>query len=214
MKYAGILLLAACVLVFSGESSSATNNAETIARRVEKTLNKVETLHCAFERTFFMKSVDRTTGFSGTIHVKKPYLLRVEYPAQTIVVDGKAVWVYVPGNKQVRISHFLQDEENFTTPQSIFERYLKDREIAYTGDEEINGYMCDVLELVSDNPEEANVRVWIDRNLHIPVKTIETFGSGDIVQFVLKDVVLNEKIEDEIFTFVVPEGVETIDLRE
>ena len=214
MKYAGVLFLAVCVLALPVEVSGAKKNAKTIARRVEKTLEKVKTFQCAFERSYYIKAGDRTTRFSGTFYMKKPYLLRVEYPAQTIVVDGEAVWVYVPKNKQVRISQFIQDEDSFPTPHSIFERYSIDREIEWVGEEGVNGYDCDILELVSDNPEEVIVKVWIDSKLNIPVKTVETFPSGDSVQFVLKVVVLNEKIEDGIFKFAAPEGVEIVDLRE
>ena len=214
MKYAGVLLLAFCVLALPGEVPGAKNDAKTITRRVKKTLEKVKTFQCAFERSYYMKAGDRTTRFSGTLCMKKPYLLRVEYPAQTIVVDGEAVWVYVPGNKQVRISQFVQNEESFPTPQSIFERYSEDRKIEWVGEEEVNGYECNVIELVSDIPEEVSVKVWIDSKLNFPVKTIETFASGDYVQFILKDVVLNEKIEDRIFEFAAPEGVEIVDLRE
>ncbi len=214
MKYAGALFLAVCVIVLPVEVSGAKKNAKSIAGRVKKTLEKVKTFQCAFERSYYIKAGDRTTRFSGTFHMKKPYLLRVEYPAQTIVVDGEAVWVYVPKNKQVRISQFIQDKDSFPTPYSIFEKYSKDSKIEWIGEEKINGYECSILELVSDSPGEVSVKVWIDRKLNFPVKTIETYPSGDSIQFVLKVVVLNEKIDDGIFKFATPEGVEIVDLRE
>ena len=214
MKYAGVLLLAFCVLALPGEVPGAKNDAKTITRRVKKTLEKVKTFQCVFERSYYIKAGDRTARFSGTLYMKKPYLLRVEYPAQTIVVDGEAVWVYVPRNKQVRISQFIQDEESIPTPLSIFEKYSRDRKIEFAGNEEVNGKICDILEFISSNPEEMSVKVWIDQKLDFPVKTVEESVSGDTIQFVLKDIVLNGMIEDEIFTFNTPEGVETVDLRE
>ncbi|HDY88916.1 MAG TPA: outer membrane lipoprotein carrier protein LolA [bacterium] len=214
MRCFRILFFVLIVFIPLEKMLSAKNDEKTTVRRVKKTLEKLETLHCLFERSYYIKVTDRTTEISGRIYLKKPYMLRVEYPAQTIVVDGEAVWVYVPGNKQVRISEFIHDKESFPTPLNIFEKYSNDRKIEFAGIEEINGKVCDILELISSNPEEMSVKVWVDRKLDFPVKTVEESSSGDTIQFVLKDIVLNGTIEDEIFTFVIPEGVETIDLRE
>ena len=78
----------------------------------------------------------------------------------------------------------------------------------------MNRDMCDVLLLVSSDQVEQPVKVWIDSKLHFPVKTLEESRVGDTVQNVLYDIELNNAIDDEVFSFVTPEGVETVDLRE
>ena len=214
IKWIVMLLLMFCMLISSIEASAANNDARKIVRDVEKTLKNLETLNCSFEHTRYRKADDKTVIMSGTLYMKKPYMLRVEYPAQTIVVDGETVWSYVPRNRQVQITGFIEDDECFPTPQSIFEKNSKGRESEFAGNEKVDGKECDILRLVSSVPEEKSIMVWIDKKLNFPVKTIEEYTSGDIMQFILKDVVLNGAIEDELFTFVVPEGVETVDMRE
>jgi len=210
-----VFRIALMVLYMTGGTAvMAAQDPGAIVRRVERTIEHLETLQCTFERTHFMKEADRAVRFSGTLTMKRPYRLRVEYPAQTIVVDGESVWVYAPKNRQVRVSTFIADEETFPTPQGIFGRYARDREIKNAGLEDIGGRTCDVLELVTKKPGDVQVTVWIDRDLGFPVKTMETFQNGDSVTFVLGDTVINEPIGDEVFTFHVPEGVELIDLRE
>ena len=214
MKITGILLLVLCFIIPPGEAVSARNDAKKIVGRVEKTLKKLETLRCYFEQVIYRKADDRTVRRTGTLYMKDPYLFRLEDPAKTVVGDGESVWMYIPKNNQVQISDFIPGEDNFPSPLSIFEKYVKSREAEVMGQDKVNGKMCDVLLLVSSNPWEDNVTAWIDSDLNFPVKTFEELVSGDSVQYVLREVVLNEKFEDEIFTFITPEGVETIDLRE
>lgn len=214
MKFAGMLLLILCTFMSAGETSGAKNDVEKIMRRVEKTLDNLKTLHCSFERSHYSKASDRTVKISGKIYIKEPNLLRIEYPAQTIVVDGEKTWVYVPKNNQVQISNFIKGDETFPTPHSIFEKYSKERKIEFVGNKEFDGKEYENLILISPNSGENTVRVLIDKKINFPVKTIEESANGDIMIFTLKDVALNGTIDDEMFTFVPPEGVETIDLRE
>jgi outer membrane lipoprotein-sorting protein len=204
----------ACFLFPRGSSSYAAGNAKKIVGTVEKTLKSMETLTCTFERSNYRKTDNKTFTIAGTLSLKKPSMLRVEYPAQTIVVDGVTVWTYVPRHKQVQINGFVEGDESFPTPQSIFEKNSKGRRIEVIGTEGIDGYQCDVLQLIPSNPEERNITVWVDRKLSFPVKTLEEYPSGDTVQFTLKKIILNGEIGNEVFTFTQPDGTETVDMRE
>ena len=214
MSLGGVWICAVTAIIMCAGAAAGEQCGEDVVRRVEENIGSLETLRCTFERSRYMKEADRTIGFSGTLVMKMPYLLRVGYPAQTIVVDGASVWVYVPRNRQVRVSTFIENEETFPSPQGIFRRYSRGREIRYRGEETIDGRPCDVIDLVSDDENDVRVAVWIDRGLGFPVKTEETLVNGDTVGFTLGDVVLNEPVEDGTFMFEVPEGVELIDLRE
>ena len=214
MRYSVAFVLIFSVIIFSGKAWAAEENADKIVRDVEKALKKLRTVTCSFEQIYHRKIDDRTIKRIGKLWLKDPYLLRFEDATKTVVVDGAAVWMYIPRNNQVQISTFIQDEEGFPTPKSIFERYSKSREAEYIGQEEVNGTICNMLLLVSGVQSEQPVKVWIDSKLHFPVKTLEEMQSGDTVQYMLYDIELNSQIDDNIFTFVTPEGVETIDLRE
>ena len=214
MKYSVTFVLILSVIIFSGKACGAKEDADKIVRDVEKTLKKLKTVTCSFEQTYHRKIDDRTIKRTGTLWLKAPHLLRFEDATKTVVVDGVTVWMYIPRNNQVQISTFIQGEEGFPTPKSIFERYSKSRKAEHIGRDEVNGDMCDVLLLVSSDQVEQPVKVWIDSKLHFPVKTLEESRVGDTVQYVLYEIMLNKSIDDKIFTFVTPEGVETVDLRE
>ena len=214
MKFAVASSLIFCILMATSETSSAKNDVDKIMNRVEKTLDNLKTLYCSFERSYYSKVSDKTSKISGKIFLKEPNLLRVEYPAQTVVVDGEKTWVYVPKNNQVQISNFIEGDETFPTPHSIFEKYSKDREIEYLGNKEFDGKEHEVLNLIPPSTNENYLHVFIDTEINFPVKTIIESSNGDTNTYVLRYIALNRDIEDDVFTFVTPEGVETVDLRE
>ena len=214
MKHIITFVLILSVMIFSGKACSAEEDTDRIIKEVEKTLKKLKTIVCSFEQTYHRKIDDRTIKRTGTLWLKAAHLLRFEDATKTVVVDGVTVWMYIPRNNQVQISTFIQGEEGFPTPKSIFERYSKSREAEYIGQEEVNGTMCDALLLVSSDQIERPVKVWIDSRIHFPVKTLEESEHGDTVQYVVYDIELNNAIDNEVFSFVIPEGVETVDLRE
>ena len=214
MKFAAAASLILCMLMATSKTSSAKNDVEEIMNRVEKTLDNLKTLYCSFERSYYSKVSDRTSKISGKIYLKEPNLLRIEYPAQTIVVDGEKTWVYVPKNNQVQISNFIEGDETFPTPHSIFEKYSKERKIEFLGNKEFEGKEHEVLNLIPPSNNENYLHVFIDTEIYFPVKTIIESSNGDTNTYVLRDIALNRIIENDVFTFVAPEGVETIDLRE
>lgn len=200
-------------VVFAINTFSA-ENAGLIMKKTEKTLKGMSTLNCSFERQYIVNGSGGGTPITGTISLKKPYKLRVEYSGQTIVVDGENVWVYIPRNNQVQISKFVSDSETFPTPESIFRKYSQNSEAALAGTENINGSICDILSLKSKGAAQKEIKVWIDRKLNFPVKSLEKGPSGETSVYVLKDVVINGKTDPKKFVFTPPKGAEIVDMRE
>ncbi|MHB9028424.1 MAG: outer membrane lipoprotein chaperone LolA [Candidatus Latescibacterota bacterium] len=205
-------LASGLIVALSLPFAAAAQDAGRIIAKVKTRLEKIESLSCSFEREHAWKAMDRTQNIAGKLQLKKPYKLRVEYPAQTIVVDGKSAWTYVPRNKQVTITNFKQSDAEYPTPQSIFRRY-SGRKAAVTGQESVAGRSTDKLHLIPSAPMETDVTVWIDRELNFPVKSVETTANGDVTTSILTDVVINGKIADSVFTFKVPDGARVVDMR-
>ncbi len=208
-----LLFLAVSTGVFMGlqPSAGAQDTGEIIAR-VKTRLDKIQTLSCSFEREHVWKAVDRTQNIAGTIRLKKPNKMRVEYPAQTIVVDGKSVWSWSPRNKQVTITPFKQSDVEYPTPQSIFRRY-SERKAELAGREKVDGREADIVRFLAA-PGEPEITVWVDRESNFPVKSVETNANGDVTTSLLTDVVINGKVPDGVFTFEIPDGANVMDMRE
>jgi len=194
----------------------ADKDVSRIVKRVKKKLDGVTTFSCSFETVQVRKEPERKQILTGTIlmNMKRPFKLRLERPGNLTVIDGETIWTYLPRHNQVQISDYVSDEAQFPSPHNIFRRFVDEREPLLTGKEEINGVLCDIITLVSRDPNDVKVTVWIDRDIDFPVKAIEETVNGDSVTHVLSDVRLNEKIDDDIFTFVPPKGAVKVDLRE
>jgi len=213
MKFAVMLFIILCIFMAISGTSVAKNDVEKIMSRVKKTLDNLETLHCSFERSHYSEVSDKTVTISGELYIKESNMLRVEYPAQTIIVDGEKTWVYVPKNNQVQISNFIESDEAFPTPHIIFEKYSRERKVEFAGTEKFDGKEYETLNFIPSDIDENYLHVFIDTEINFPVKTVIESPNGDMDTYILRDIALNIEIEDEVFTFVAPEGVETIDLR-
>ncbi len=193
---------------------AAKVDVNKIMKDVKKTLDSLETFSCSFKRVLVRKKPERTAKITGTIMMKKPYKIRVNYKNLSFITDGETTWYYLAKNNQVQISTFEYNEATYPSPHSIFKRYSVDRKAVWIGSENVNGVQCDIVNLKSKDPEEPQVTVWIDRTLHFPVKTLEEFPSGEVTSHMLDNVKINKEIDDNIFTFVPDNDVTVIDLRE
>jgi len=193
---------------------AAKADVKKIMKDVKKTLDSLETFSCSFKRVLVRKKPDRTTKITGSIMMKKPYKIRVNYKNLSFITDGETTWYYLAKNNQVQISTYEYNEATYPSPHSIFKRYSADRKAVWISSENVNGALCDIVKLESKNTEEPQVTVWIDRTLHFPVKTLEEFPSGEVTSHMLDDIKINKKINDTLFTFVPDNKITVIDLRE
>lgn len=218
MKFSAVrrffFLLTAAIVLFGTAfiHEASAQNADAIIAKVKARLDKIESLSCSFDRTHTWKAADKTQHLAGTIRLKNPHKLRVEYAAQTIVTDGKSVYTYTPRNKQVIISAFKDSDAEYPSPQTIFRRY-SGHSAEVTGHEAVDGRQTDVVRLAAPSADEADVTVWVDRGLNFPVKTVEVYPNGDKTTSLLTDVVINGKIPESAFTFKTPDGVNEVDMR-
>ncbi|MFC1608154.1 outer membrane lipoprotein carrier protein LolA [Candidatus Latescibacterota bacterium] len=205
----------AAISLIPFHSHAADKSAAEIITRVQKTVKNLKTLSCNFGQEHFMKEAERTRTIKGTIRIKKPHLLRIEYSAQTIVVDGKTVWWYIPRNRQVTLQAFIEGEDTFPTPYDIFRKYIGDEETVDSalleGATTLNGRASYILKLNTGSTKD--VTVWIDRELNFPVKSVEERENGDQITYVLEEVILNKRIKSDVFKFEVPDGVDVVDMR-
>ena len=81
--------------------------AERIITALQKKYEALESLQASFEQKNELKSLGRTTTSSGSLLLKKPGKLRMEYlkpENQVLVSDGRTLWIYTARFNQVMIS--------------------------------------------------------------------------------------------------------------
>ncbi len=199
---------------FSALAQGVEVSAATIVARVQKRAEDITSLSFTFEQTHTWADADRTSHITGTLKLKEPHFVRVEYPGQTIVSDGETAWRYLPRNNRVQLHTFVKEGDVYISPHTIFSRYVNVREPVLAGTEIVIGRVCDIVNLVAADPEADKITVWVDRELSLPIKTREEQANGDVTVHELSNITINPDLPRPLFTFKIPEGATVLDLRE
>ncbi len=215
---AGLLAVVAACTVFAAARDSALMAAEhdavALVERVTDIAGTITSLSCAFERTHFWADMDLRQHIRGQLWLREPRHLRVEKTDLTIVTDGITTWNYLPRSNQVQVYDFAENGEVYLSPHVVMSRYVDVRRPVFLGTEAIGGRDCDIVELLTEDPDGKRVTVWIDSERAIPLKTVEETPGGDVTTHVLSDVAVNPDLPDSLFTFETPPDTEVLDLRE
>lgn len=205
-------------------SSVEDDATEAAVPSVEELLDRVEARYdgpgftARFVQASTIEAMDITDRADGKVFVKRPGMMRWEYQTpepQIIVTDGDMLWVYRPEDNQVMTgaapayfgggggASFLSDF-----------RVIRDRfEVSVAEEAEPDRFR---LRLVprEDRLDISEVFLSIGKDEPI-VDRIVTYNSyGDRTDIALDHYQFNQKIDDSVFRFRIPEGADIVQLAE
>jgi len=207
-------------LLFLFDSASA-ETLEQVVARLESTYRETRDLKAEFKQAAFNKSLNQTIEGQGTVWLKKPGKMRWEFKKptpQTIVSDGKSLWIYTPELKQVTVSEtpatlgagpagaFLMGMGRLREEFTI--RFLNP-----ANPTDANGHA--VLDLRPKKREPTLAR------LVVTVDPAESLIRTAVIYDVLENTVtirfttieMNPRIPESFFTFAPPPGVAVVPLQ-
>ena len=200
-----------CWLLAPGAATGITGG-EIIAE-VQKRLSDYKTFSARFEKQFYWAVLDKQRNREGRIYLRRPDRFRIELEGGDVIVsDGEAVWSYVERNTQVVVGPY---EGEVKTPWEMFFDYSERYTPIAVEESELGGRSCYMLVMLpeSDVSVVERMRVWVDRKKWLLLQVEQLEANGNLTTYVLKDHRTNKKIDDEVFVFEVPEGVEVLDRR-
>jgi outer membrane lipoprotein carrier protein len=171
-----------------------------------------------FSAKFFQESMLKAMQISdtaeGTLTVKRPDKMRWAYhmpDEQTIITDGRHLWIYRPADNQVvvgKASEFfgLGKGAGFL---SDIRKIRESFEISVQPAENQNYYR---LRLVprNANPEMTEIILSVDRKT-FQINQVVTYNQfGDETRIVLSNYEFNINPDDSLFTFSIPDGVDVV----
>jgi len=208
----GLCLAPVCLMPVYG----AAPDLHAIAQAVDEHYNHLRSLQVDFIETYRGGGMDRAE--SGTLWLKKPGKMRWEYRSprdKLFLSDGKDAWFYVPGDKQARKTPVRKLEDlrsplGFLLGKTKLEKELQGLGFAPDiapmdqGDLVLRGVpraLGDRINqiLLEVTPQHRIRRIQID----------ETDGSSTEYRF--SEQREDVQIEDKLFRFAVPPGVEMIE---
>jgi outer membrane lipoprotein carrier protein len=171
-----------------------------------------------FFQTLTIKAMEITDTAFGKAFFKRPGKMRWEYEKpdrQTIITDGNTLWIYRPEDNQVLIGKapsFFGDGKGFSflSDMKLIQKKFSIILDKKTGD----GYY--VLKLL---PKEKMFDVSVIY-LSISTKTFDVVKIathnpyGDETRIELSNIHLKQKLDDYIFSFKIPQGVDVLHLDE
>ena len=171
-----------------------------------------------FFQTSNIKAMDITDTASGRIFVKRPGMMRWEYQKpepQTIVSNGKQLWIYRPEDQQVMIGKapdffgggkgagFLSDM-----------RQIRSQFLIYLDGADANGDFRLKLLPVEKKFDISLLTLTVSAKTFDVIRIITYNSYGDETRIELSDIRLEQNLGDTLFTFQIPENVETLYLDE
>lgn len=208
------LLASLLVMLITSTSAFAQENATKILSKVRTTYDALESLSADFEKEYTWALAGETSSLSGKLYLKKGDRYRIETETQTIVTDGKTVWTYSSEQAQVFVDNMEKSKEN-PLPRDLLVKYTSDFNAKYLRSDKLGESECHVL-LLTAREEDAfaqSVTVWVDKKTFVALQIEQRDLNDNITVYRLQNLVLNAKLEDQLFTFAVPQNTEVIDLK-
>jgi outer membrane lipoprotein carrier protein len=209
-----------CVLVAAPGAVYAqavhAQDVRPLAQAVDEHYNHLRTLQAAFTETYRGAGADRVE--SGALWLKKPRKMRWEYrsPKEKLFVsDGKAVWFYMPGERQVRKSDpkkldDLRSPLAFLLGKTKLENELQglSKAVDETPSQPGNTILRGVPRAMADRVTEVLLEV---NPSHQIVRIALTEIDGATTEFRFSGLKENEEFSDGRFAFTPPSGVEVVE---
>jgi outer membrane lipoprotein carrier protein len=207
------LVAAALFLLFAASVANNPAHARTepdIVTTVEDHYRDITDLSAKVVQKNVLKSIGRTQKFEGTLFIKKPGRLRLEYSnGQLILIDGKAALFYSKKSEQV-IKKTFTDFEHMNIPVAFLlgAAHIRD---------DFNVLQADPktprdLEMLPRKPGAAmrKMRLRVDEAGRITELTIFD-RSGNTTTITFTDIREDAGVDDQRFVFKAPKGTEIIE---
>ncbi len=203
----------ALFLLITASVSILPASAQTlhdVATAVENHYRDLTDLKAKVVQKNDLKSIGKTQKFEGTLFIKKPGKLRLEYKnGQLILIDGKTVLFYSKKNEQVNKKTFA-DFEHMNIPVAFLlgAAHIRDDFKVLQADPK----KPRVLDLLPRKPGAAmkKMRLGVDDAGRITILTIVD-RSGNTTTMTFTNIREGVGLDDKLFVFKAPKGTEIIE---
>ena len=186
------------------------------ARAVDEHYNNLRSLQTDFTEIYSGAGAERSE--SGTLWLKKPRKMRWEYrsPREKLFVsDGKAVWFYLPAERQLRKTDFkklddLRSPIAFLLGKTKLEKELQglSKVVDQTPLNTVNTLLRGVPKAMADRVSEVVLEITPKSQL---ARIVFTEVDGATTEFRFASLKEDLEVSDRLFQFTPPPGVETVE---
>lgn len=192
----------------------AGDDVDKIVKKLEKRYDSIRDASIIFTQSIEFGVTKAKQTFDGIFIMKKGNKYRIEMEQQTIVTDGKSVWMFNNLNNQLLIDKYKEDPASFP-PDKVLVNVPMNYNAVLLGNEKIDDKEVSIVKFTPKN-EKLKIKwmkVWIEDEQWL-MKKIQILDAGNnLITYLVKEVKINTGIPESQFQYTAPEDVEVIDLR-
>ena len=214
------VIILICLLFFALRTSFADILPlnELIARTQER-YKKTQDIKAQFIQEVTIKSVDKTEREEGVVYVKNPRRMLWVYSkpkAKKLIINPKKAWLYIPEDRAA----YVQDTENIYRSKlavkflSGIGKLSEDFHVGFSKPDTVdrNGdYLLTLVPKVSDTGVDK-LYLTIDKEDFQIIQCSFTDLYGNMTRIRLADIRINNNLDDKLFNFKPPSGVEVFNM--
>lgn len=230
MKYKPILYFL-CILAFfnvpmvfgKNISPALTSPDRESPLSIDEIVQRVEKRYAGsgfsarFVQESVLKAMDITDKASGKIYIKRPGMMRWEYEKpdrQIIITDGSKLWIYRPEDNQVMVGKapsFFGEGKGANFLSDI--KLLKKNFFILPGKKGRNDHYNLKLLPRKKTLDLTGIDLSISSKTFDIVQVITTNVYGDETRITLRNFQFKQDLEDSLFSFKIPPGVDLMQLE-
>jgi outer membrane lipoprotein carrier protein len=191
----------------------------TAVAGLQKRYAAVESVSAEFQQFYRAPGIEQAE--SGSLLMKKPGLMRWEYRAperKLFIADGRDTYLYTPEDRQVLVSRLSAAEIRSTPLQfllgqgDILKSFVASKEAEFRA--KFEGSVLLRLTPRRREPDYAFLVLECDQRTYELRRIVIRELTGNTLEFVLSNLVMNVKIDGKQFQFKIPKGVEVVRVDE
>ncbi len=214
------VIILICLLFFALRTSFADILPlnELIARTQER-YKKTQDIKAQFIQEVTIKSVNKTEREEGVVYVKNPRRMLWVYSkpkAKKLIINPKKAWLYIPEDRAA----YVQDTENIYRSKlavkflSGIGKLSEDFHVGFSKPDTVdrNGdYLLTLVPKVSDTGVDK-LYITIDKENFQIIQCSFADLYGNVTRIRLADIRINNNLDDKLFNFKPPSGVEVFNM--
>ena len=187
-------------------------DAASILKSLEAAGRALRTMKAEFTETRVTVLLDEKEESQGSVFLQVPGRLRWDYrtpePKALLIKDGRFAR-YFPKSKQVLRGVAKGDADLLVGFGPGAADLGKKYQVTYKGDEVAGGAMAHVLDLKprGEGGLFAEIRLWVEAALSIPIQTRLTEPTGDFTTILFQKVEINRPLPATAFELSLPKDV-------
>lgn len=207
-----MITFVAIISFFLTAVSAQEPSPSDVMEKIRSRYSLINDASATFTQTVKMRFKKTAQQVSGTVKIKKGNKYRLDTDQQTIVTDGKTVWMYNPNSRQVLKDRYKQNRQPFSPDKFLLGL---PKEFSATNLEKDSQYFILSLQPAKTSTTASvitSLKIWVNPGTWFFDKIEITDKNNTTTMVTLTNIGFNTGIPDKDFQFEILADMKLVDL--